>query len=136
MLKKIDCVMVRVDDVAGAATYYVRVFGLRRLWTEATPARTMVGLGFPATDAELVLHDDAGIPHRVEVHYLVDDVGAAVEQLVRQGCAITVAPFAITIGRCAVVRDPFGTALCLLDMSRGPRAIDGDLGPHTRGSGE
>ena len=134
-LKKIDCVMVRVADVAAAAAYYGRVFGLRPLWTETAPAHTMVGLGFPETDAELVLHDDAGIPRAVEVHYLVDDVGAATEHLRREGCAITVPPFAITIGKCAVVRDPFGATLCLLDMSTGPRAI-GSAVADTQGSRE
>jgi catechol 2,3-dioxygenase-like lactoylglutathione lyase family enzyme len=112
-----------VDDAAAAAAYYTRVFGLRPLWTETTSAHTTVGLGFSESDAELVLHTDAGIPHRVEVHYLVDDVVTAVEQLRREGCAVAVPPFAIAIGRCAVVRDPFGTTLCMLDMTRGPRVL-------------
>ncbi len=34
MLKKIDCVTVRVDDAAAAAAYYTRVFGVQWLWTE------------------------------------------------------------------------------------------------------
>jgi hypothetical protein len=32
-----------------------------------------------------------------------------------------VAPFDVAIGTCAVIEDPFGTALCLLDMTKGPR---------------
>jgi len=31
-----------------------------------------------------------------------------------------VASFDIAIGRCAVVRDPFGNPLVMVDMSRGP----------------
>jgi predicted enzyme related to lactoylglutathione lyase len=121
LLKKIDCVMVRVEDPTAAAAYYARMFSLRRLWEERAPAWTMIGLGFAETDVELVLHSDTGIPHRVEVHYLVDDVRTAVRRLQREGCVILVPPFPITIGRCAVVRDPFGTTLCLLDMTNGPR---------------
>jgi len=30
-------------------------------------------------------------------------------------------PFDITIGKCAVIRDPFGTRLCILDMTKGAR---------------
>ena len=31
MLKKIDCVMIRVDDLAKAREFYVRVFGMREV---------------------------------------------------------------------------------------------------------
>jgi predicted enzyme related to lactoylglutathione lyase len=118
MLRKIDCVMIRVEDVETAAQYYARVFGLRRLWSDAGS----IGMGFPETDAEIVLHSDASIPSRVEVHYLVGSV-AAVEAFRREGCQILVEPFDIAIGQCAVMADPFGTRLCILDLSKGSRAL-------------
>ncbi len=117
MLRKIDCVMIRVDDVDAAAAYYVRVFGLRTHWR----ADGAVGLVFPESDAEIVLHGDPGIPSRVEVHYLVDDVAVAVAEYVAQGCRVLVAPFDVTIGKCAVIADPYGTRLCILDMTKGAR---------------
>ncbi|MEQ7126497.1 VOC family protein [Actinopolymorpha sp. B11F2] len=123
MLRKIDCVMVRVEDVSAAADYYVGVMGLRRLWSDADGGHQTVGLGFPETDAELVLHDDPGVPGPLNVHYLVDDVRLACDELVRQGCALRVAPFEIRIGWCALLDDPFGTQLCILDMSKGPRPV-------------
>lgn len=122
MLKKIDCVMIRVDDLEAARAYYVEVFGLRQLWQE----EAMVGLGFPETDAEIVLHTDPGIPSRVEVHYLVADVRAAVDEFANTGCTVLVPPFDVRIGRCAVIRDPFGTTLCILDMTKGRRAVTQD----------
>ena len=64
MLRKIDCVMIRVDDLEAAKKYYIDVFGLRLTWQD----EKSVGLGFPETDAEIVLHSDPGIPSRVEVH--------------------------------------------------------------------
>jgi hypothetical protein len=64
------------------------VFGLRPRWRDSIA----VGLAFPDTDAEIVLHRNPAIPFDVEVHY-----------------------------RCAVVRDPFGTTLCILDLSKGRR---------------
>jgi predicted enzyme related to lactoylglutathione lyase len=121
MLRKIDCVMIYVDDLEAARRYYVDVFGLRPLWQD----ETAVGLGFVETDAEIVLHQDAGIPSKVEVHYLVDDVIQAASFLQEKGCTILVEPFDIPIGKCAVIRDPFATTLCILDMSRGPRQIIG-----------
>ncbi len=79
-------------------------------------------MGFPETDAEIVLHRTAGVPSKVEVHYLVDDVSAAVEALETEGCQVLVRPFEIAIGKCAVIEDPFNVRLCILDMSKGPRS--------------
>jgi predicted enzyme related to lactoylglutathione lyase len=118
MLRKIDCVMVRVPDMGAAAYYYVDVFGMRILWQ----AQDSIGLGFPETDAEIVLHEKPDLPHDVEVHYLVDDVITAVAMLAAKGCSVVVEPFDIAIGKCAVIRDPFGVTLCILDMTTGPRS--------------
>ena len=116
MLRKIDCVMVRVPDLTSAVEFYTRVFGLRLLWRD----ETSVGMGMPETDAEVVLHT-MDLPDDRSVHYLVDDVPEAVAMGQRAGCAVRKAPFEVAIGRCAVLEDPFGNMLCLLDMSKGPR---------------
>ena len=128
MLRKIDCVMIRVDDLESATRYYAEVFGLRPLWQD----ETSVGLGFPETDAEIVLHRNADIPSKVEVYYLVHEVVHAVQVLAQKGCRILVEPFDIPIGKCTVIQDPFGATLCILDMSKGPRQpnMDRDLSVH------
>src|SRR5215469_5156977 len=64
MLKKIDCVMIRVEDVKAAMAYYSDVFGLQPVWWDETSA----GLRFPESDAEIVVHCNPDIPSRVEVH--------------------------------------------------------------------
>jgi len=120
MLRKIDCVMIRVEDVEAAAAYYEKVFGLHPQWS----GDDSIGLAFPETDAEIVLHSDLDIPSSVEVHYLVNDVEAAVAHFAAQGCQVLVAPFDITIGKCAVIRDPFGTRLCILDLTKGLRPLN------------
>jgi predicted enzyme related to lactoylglutathione lyase len=114
VLRKIDCVMLRVADLDAAAAFYGRVFGLRPLWRDATS----IGMGLPETDAEIVLHTTAGLP---EVHYLVDDVRAAVATYRAVGCRVRVEPFEIAIGWCAVLEDPDGNAVAVLDMTTGPR---------------
>ena len=116
MLRKIDCVMVRVPNLGAATDFYARVFGLRPLWSDDSS----VGLAMPDTDAEIVLHT-MDLPADRTVCYLVDDVATATDEYRRQGCAVPVPPFDITIGRCAVVTDPYGNSLCVLDMSKGPR---------------
>ena len=117
MFKKIDCVMIRVDDVVAGEKFYSEVFGLRPLWREAGS----VGMGLRETDAEIVLHNNADIPNKVEVHYLVDDVVAAVKSYAEKGCRVLVPPFDVLIGKCAVIEDPFGTNICLLDLTSGKR---------------
>ena len=52
---------------------------------------------------------------------LVDDVAAAVIALKAEGCVVIEGPFDVAIGLCAVIKDPFGTPLTLIDMSKGPR---------------
>jgi predicted enzyme related to lactoylglutathione lyase len=116
-LRKIDCVMVRVDDRERAAEFYRRVFGMIPAWSDATSS----GMRFPESDAEIVLHTIADIPARVDVTYLVDDVVAAVAALQKEGCAVVEPPFDVPIGKCAIIRDPFGTPLSLIDMTKGRR---------------
>jgi lactoylglutathione lyase len=117
MFRKIDCVMVKVDDLETAAHYYADVFGLKRLWADGFS----VGMGMPETDAEIVLHNDPNVPKDIGVHYLVDDVVATVAELSTKGCTIVAPPFDIAIGKSAVIQDPFGTTLCILDMTKGAR---------------
>jgi lactoylglutathione lyase len=113
-LRKIDCVMVRVGDLDGAVDFYARTFGLRPLWRDATS----VGMGMPETDAEVVLHTMAEVPDGA-VHYLVDDVRAAAAT---SGCAVRTPPFEIAVGWCAVLEDPYGNPVPILDLTKGRRA--------------
>jgi catechol 2,3-dioxygenase-like lactoylglutathione lyase family enzyme len=116
MLRKIDCIMLRVDDLEAAIAYYQDILGLRLHWRQPLQA----GLGLPETDAEIVLYCDPNIPREASVHYLVDDVISTVRHLAAEGCTIQVEPFEIAIGQCAAVTDPFGNTLYLLDMTKGP----------------
>jgi lactoylglutathione lyase len=112
--------MIRVESVEAAAAYYARVFGLRPIWS----GEGSIGLVFPESDAEIVLHSDPSIPSPVEVYYVVDNVLAAIRSCAKEGCEILVAPFEIHIGKCAVIRDPFGTRLCILDKTKGSRPLN------------
>lgn len=116
MFRKIDCVMVRVPELAAAVEFYTRVFGLRPLWRDEVSA----GMGMPETDAEVVLHT-MELAAGQSVHYLVDDVRAAVTAAELGGGVVRKAPFEVAIGMCAVLEDPYGNAVCILDMTKGPR---------------
>ncbi len=117
MLRKIDCVMVRVDDLDVASRFYGQLLGLRPLWRD----EVSIGMGLPETDAEVVLHT-MELPREWGVHYLVDSVVASVSSWREAGCVVREQPFEIAVGRCAVLEDPFGNPLCILDLSKGTRA--------------
>lgn len=114
-LRTIDCVRIRVPDPVAAAAYYERVFGLRELWR----LDGQIGLTLCASDAEIVLYAEGGGASFPEAHYTVDDVRAAVPELMAEGCTVAVPPFKVAIGWCALVCDPFGTVLALIDTSSG-----------------
>src|SRR5262249_24206155 len=116
LLRKIDCVMVKVENLDAARQFYERVLGLTHLWSNARS----IALGMRDCDAEIVLHDDPQIPRECSVHYLVGDVRAAVAKLSSAGCSVMVAPFEVPSGMAAGLRDPFETLLNLIDMSKGP----------------
>ena len=119
MLRKIDCVLVHVDDLAAGVDFYTGVFGLCQLWRDGMSA----GLGLPETEAEIVLHT-MDLPVEYGVHYLVDDVPAAVAAYTAAGCPVREPTFDIAVGRCAVLSDPFGNPVCILDLSKGARTDD------------
>ena len=116
VLRKIDCVMVRVDDLSAAEGFYSRLLGLRALWRD----ESSVGMGMPETDAEVVLHT-MDLPPEWNVYYLVDDVLAAVAESTAAGCAVLRTPFEIAVGWGAVLADPFGNPVGILDLTKGLR---------------
>ena len=116
MLNKVACIMISVRDLAEAKDFYADVFGLKPIWEDQN--RGQAGLLFPASETEIVLHTDPDRPGQVEVYYLVENVHAALEKYVDQGCKVLTEPFAMRMGQGAIVQDPFGNRLCILDMSK------------------
>jgi predicted enzyme related to lactoylglutathione lyase len=114
LFRAIDSVQLPVRDLAAAVAFYGDRLGHRLAW------RTEEAAGFALSD-----QDDAEIVVQVarpdtETDLLVDDVDGAIDRWTAAGGTVDVEPFDIAIGRCAVVRDPFGNPLVMVDMSRGP----------------
>jgi len=112
VIRKLDCLQLPVGDLQAGVAFYERL-GHEVIWRRAN----QVGLRLPDTDAELVLQTER---EGARVDLLVEDVRAAVERFVAEGGRVVVGPFPIEIGLCAVVADPHGNELELLDMSKGP----------------
>jgi predicted enzyme related to lactoylglutathione lyase len=119
LIRKVDCIQIQVPDLDAGLAFYRDRLGHKLIWRTERAA----GLQLPDTDAELVLQTERP---GIEVNLLVESVDAAVAHIVDAGGAVVVPPFDIQIGRCVVVRDPWGTQLILLDVSKGLLATDAD----------
>jgi lactoylglutathione lyase len=116
LFRTLDCVMLRVADLDSAITFYSNALGHSVLWRTPEAA----GLQMPESDAELVLHTNLG----PEVDLLVESVEEALKRFVEAGGEIVHGPFDIAIGHCAVVRDPFGNSIVMLDQTKGSFVTD------------
>ena len=117
LFRKVDCVQLPVRDLDHALDFYRDRLGHDLVWRTDTAA----GLRLPETDAELVLQAERP---DAEVDLLVDSVDDAIGRFVQAGGSVVVEPFEIAIGRCAVVADPFGNRLVLLDAAKGRLVTD------------
>ena len=112
LLRSVDSLQLPVPDLDEALAFYAERLGHHVVWR----TETAVGLRLADDDAELVLQVERDEP---ETDLMVEDVDAAVAGWTSAGGTVEVAPFEIQIGRCTVVRDPFGNRLVLLDGSKG-----------------
>jgi catechol 2,3-dioxygenase-like lactoylglutathione lyase family enzyme len=104
ILRKVDAVGLAVPDLDAGIRFYARL-GHTLVWRTPNAA----GLRMPDTDAELMLQVDR--PDQ-EVDLLVEAVDDAAARVIEAGGSVMVEPFDITIGRCAVVADPWAIASC------------------------
>ena len=112
-LKKIDAVLHRVGDIDEAIRFYVDVLGLRLGWRD----ESMAGLLFPGNDSELVLHIDDSLPNP-NISFQVEDVDDFVEEYREKGYNVLVEPFNIRCGMCAVLSDPYGNCIEVMDLTK------------------
>lgn len=117
LFRKVDCLSLPVPDLDAALELYSRDLGHEVIWRSDRAA----GLRLPDSNAELVLHtDDRGL----ETDLAVDSVPEALERFVAAGGRVLMGPFEIQIGLCAVVSDPWGNVLVILDTSKGLLQVD------------
>jgi predicted enzyme related to lactoylglutathione lyase len=119
LFRAIDCLRLYVPDLDAALAFYRERLGHALVWRTPTAA----GLRLPDSNAELVLQTER---QASETDLLVDSVDEAVARIEQAGGKLTVSPFDIQIGRCAVVQDPWGNELVILDASKGQLLTDAD----------
>jgi predicted enzyme related to lactoylglutathione lyase len=119
LFQKVDAVTIPVRSLDDGLEFYRDGLGHRLLWRN--DAVGQAGLRLPASDTELVLTTEQGY----EPDWLVESVDEAVAAIRVAGGRLLAEPVHIPVGRAAVVADPFGNTLVLLDLSTGRYVTDG-----------
>ncbi len=99
-----------MPDLDTGLAFYRDRLGHAPIWR----TERLAALRLAESETELVLAVDIG----PETDLLVSSVDAAVRGFVAAGGSIVAEPSDIPVGRVAVVRDPFGNELTLVDLSR------------------
>jgi len=118
VLRMVDDVTVPVPDLDQGLAFYRDRLGHDLIWRNDEVGQA--GLRLPDGETEIVLSQN--LPYAP--NWLVTSVPDAVTAIVAAGGTVVVDPHAIAVGRLAVVADPFGNSLILLDLSSGRYAVD------------
>ena len=120
-LQKIDNILYRVSDLKKAEEFYSNVLGLKKAWHDAESQ--MMGFVFEQSDSEIVIHTNPHVP-KFDFSYLVEDVVAFCIQAETNGATIIVKPLEVRSGKYAVVSDPDGNVIPVIDLTKfGGKAV-------------
>jgi predicted enzyme related to lactoylglutathione lyase len=118
LLRKVDAVTVPVPDLDSGLHFYRDALGHELSWRNDEIGQA--GLRLSGRDTEIVL----STRQEYEPNWLVDSADGAADVICAAGGRLVAGPFDIPVGRLAVVADPFGNVLVLLDLSKGHYATD------------
>ena len=119
VLKKINAVLVKVPSIQEGLDFYREQLGMQTLWKKEDMASVRLG------DSQLVMSTTLD----PETNILVESVEHAVTVFENAGGKVVVPPEDISVGRIAVVEDPFGNRLTLVDLSKGAYKANGSTRP-------
>lgn len=118
LLQAVDAVTIPVPDLDAGLRFYRDRLGHQLRWRN--DAIGQAGLALPGSNTEIVLTTQLDY----EPDWLVESADAAAAAVRDAGGQVVVEPFDIPVGRVAVVVDPFGNKLVLLDLSKGRYVTD------------
>ena len=119
LILRVDAIQLIVPDLEAGLAFYRDKLGHELRWRNETSA----GLAMPGTNTELVIQTALDQP---ETDLLVESADDATTRFVEAGGTVIDPPSDIPVGRVAVVRDPWGNRLVLLDLSNGTFDTDAD----------
>lgn len=118
LLRMVDAVTFPVPDLDAGLAFYAEALGHDLRWRNDDIGQAAVAL--PDSTTELVLTT----AHAYEPNWLVESADEAAAVIAAAGGTILSPAVDIPVGRVAVVADPFGTVLVLVDLSKGRYATD------------
>ena len=118
LLQYVDAVTVPVPDLDRGLAFYRDVLGHQLLWRNEAVGQA--GLRTPRAETEIVL----STRQDYEPDWKVASADAAAAVFAANGGRVLAGPMDIPIGRLAVVEDPFGNRLVLLDLTKGTYDTD------------
>ena len=127
LLRMVDAVMITVPDLDTGLAFYTGQLGHELAWRN--DAVGQAGLRCPDSATEIVL--SSRLPS--EPNWLVESAAEAAELIVAAGGRLISPPEDIPVGRVAVVADPFGNRLVLVDLSKGRYDAGGRVVPGAPG---
>ena len=114
-LLKIDSIMFYVSDLQKAAKFYEDVLGLKRVWTDREEG--MIGFVFKDSDSEIVIHNDSTMTNPC-FSFLVRNVEEFCDEYEKKGHRLVQKPFDVRCGKFAVLADPDGNELPIIDLTK------------------
>jgi predicted enzyme related to lactoylglutathione lyase/chloramphenicol 3-O-phosphotransferase len=117
LFRDVDCIQIPVPDLQAGLAFYQHALGHHLIWQTDTAA----GLRLGGSATELVVQTERP---ELEPNLSVASADVAARQFVAAGGRLLVAPFDITIGRCAVLQDRWGNRLVLVDHTKGRLLTD------------
>lgn len=118
VLSALDAVTIPVPDLEAGLRFYRDRLGHKLRWRN--DAIGQAGLALPDSNTEIVLSTQLDYAP----NWLVKSADEAAAAIQAAGGQIEVEAFDIPVGRVAVVADPFGNALVLVDLSKGHYVTD------------
>jgi predicted enzyme related to lactoylglutathione lyase len=113
LLRLVDAVTIPVPDLDEGLRFYRDQLGHQLLWRNDSIGQA--GLLLPDSTTEIVLSTEVGYAPT----WLVPSLDEALDRITAAGGRVVDHPRTIPVGRLAVVADPFGNRLVLIDLSEG-----------------
>jgi len=111
VLRSIDAITIPVPGLDEGLAFYRDRLGHELLWRN--DAVGQAGLALPDSNVEVVLTTR----QQLEPNWLVESIDTALHDLVESGATVAAEPATIPVGRVAVVIDPFGNPLVLVELT-------------------
>ena len=111
VLRSVDAIAIPVPSLDAGLAFYRDRLGHRLLWRNDAVGQS--GLALPDSSVEVVL----STRQQMEPNWLVEDMDRALHDLVANGAHVAAEPSPIPMGTVAVVIDPFGNPLVLVELT-------------------